>query len=404
VSDVVTVYSAEIMRRLTSRTFWIGLAFGIVGIAAMMKFPQFIDSYADQLKHIVLAGQPALRAQARPLLQKNYTIVAERSGTSAPTLADLQHQGAAAVVALDRTASGVQVTVYAKDPSSIGTASLRRDLVPLNLELSTRLTPAQATALMSVPVRTLPIASKFGSAAAADAAKVIAYLLLVLLYILIMVNSQLILSSVAEEKTSRIAELLVASVRPSILLIAKVASSATLAVMQMIIWVAVAYALSPHAGAARVPSDSGSASFTLSGVSPNDIAGFVVFFFLGFVQMATLFAAAGSLINRTEDLGSVSGPLFLPVIAALFIAMAALAVPDGPGVIAASFIPLISPFVMFARVVVSTVPPWQIGLSLAINLAAIWGIALLGGKIYRLGILLYGRTPSLKQLWNAVRG
>lgn len=404
-NDFITVYSAEVMRRLSSRTFWIGLIFGVVGIAAMMELPRYFESYTIQNKHVLLAGDPAIVFKARPLLNKDFTIVGERRSTSPPSLAELQAKKAAAVIAIASRANGVRVTVYAKDPSVISSTRLQRDLVPLNLQLAARMHPDRVRALMNVPVATHSVASKFGTAQQADAARVIAYVLLFLLYILIMVNSQLIMSSVAEEKTSRIAELLVASVNPRALLAGKVGSSATLAIAQMIIWVAVAYLLGAQAAPAGAPpSDANDVSgFSLSGVSSADITGFVLFFLIGFLQTATLFAAVGSLINRTEDLGSVSGPLFLPVVAAFIIAMSALAVPDSPAVVVTSFIPLIAPFVMFARIVVSSVPAWQVGVSLAINIAAIYVVAVLGGRIYRVGMLLYGRAPRLSQIWHAMK-
>jgi ABC-2 type transport system permease protein len=94
--------------------------------------------------------------------------------------------------------------------------------------------------------------------------------------------------------------------------------------------------------------------------------------------------------------------MFVPVVGGFIIAISALAVPDSPAVVVTSFIPLIAPFVMFARIVVSSVPAWQIAASLAINIAAIYVIALLGGRIYRVGMLLYGRAPRLSQIWHAI--
>jgi len=405
-SDFITVYSAEIMRRLQSRTFWIGLVLGVVGIAAMMELPRYFASYTMQSKHVLLAGDAQTVALAKPLLNKDFTIVGERRSTGAPTLDELQAKKASAVLAVARGPHGVSVTVYAKDPSVISTSRLQRDLLPLNLQLATKMRPAQVKTLMRVPVTTHSVASKFGTAAQADAARVIAYVLLFLLYILIMVNSQLIMSSVAEEKTSRIAELLVASVNPRALLAGKIGSSATLAIAQMIVWVAMAYFLGAQTSPSRAAGADASSDmdvFTLTGVSSSDIAGFVVFFIIGFVQTSTLFAAVGSLINRTEDLGSLSGPLFLPVVAAFIIAMSALAVPDSPAVVVTSFVPLIAPFVMFARIVVSSVPAWQVGVSLAINIAAIYAIAVIGGRIYRVGMLLYGRAPKPSQIWHAIK-
>jgi len=403
-NELITVYSAEVMRRLRSRSFFLGVIFGVIGIAVVMELPRYFQSYDTQNKRMVLAGAPQLRDAARSLLDKDFVIVAEQDAVRAPTPAELRAKKAAALVALTRDRKGVRVVVYAKDPGEISASRLQRDLVPLNLQLASRLNARQVHSLINVPVRIESVASKFGSAAQADSARAIAYILLLLLYILIMVNSQLIMSSVAEEKTSRIAELLVASVNPKALLTGKVAASATLAIAQMVVWVAVAWALGAQTPAGSQGADSSDSSgFSLSGISSTDVAGFVLFFLIGFLQTSTLFAAVGSLINRTEDLGSLSGPLFLPVVGGFIVAISALAVPDSPAVVVTSFIPLIAPFVMFARIVVATVPLWQIGLSLAINIAAIYAIAIAGGRIYRVGMLLYGRTPRPSQIWHAMR-
>jgi len=311
-----------------------------------------------------------------------------------------------AIVVLTTSARGIQAVVYARDPGNVHVSTLRRDLLPLSLQVATGLSQAQLGKAMRVPITVRATNSKFGTAAQANDARLIAYLLLFLLYILIMINSQLIMSSVAEEKTSRIAELLVASVNPSALLSGKIAASATLAILQMIAWVAIGFALGAHPGAAS-PLDGGDSSrgatFSISNVSAGDIAAFAAFFLLGYLQTATMFAAVGSLVNRTEDLGSLAGPLVIPIVAAFIIAATALAAPATPAVIITSFIPLIAPFVMFARIVVNDVPVWQITLSLAINIAATYGIAVLAGKIYRVGMLLYGRPPKFSQIWSVIR-
>ena len=402
-TDFITVYSAEMLRRLQSRTFWVGLVLGLAGVAIMMRLPAFLDSYTSQANHVMISGDAALVAKAKPMLAKDFPNAAQAGPMSAPTLEDLEAHNADAVIALARSNSGLRVTIYAKDPSDDQASTLRRDLLPLDLQMVTNLSESQVHAIVKMPINVHSVSKKFGTAAQADTAKVIAYVLLVLLYILIMVNSQLIMSSVAEEKTSRIAELLVASVKPTTLLSGKVAASGSLAILQMIVWVASAYAFGMHAPTAPSHSGDSDIAMSLNGISPADVAGFVVFFIVGFLQMATLFAAFGSLINRTEDLGSVGGPLFLPVIAAFFIGLAALEIPDSPGIVTASFIPLVAPFVMFARIVVSSVPIWQVALSFAINAAAIWLIAIAGGKIYRLGMLLYGRPPKLSQIAHLLR-
>jgi ABC-2 type transport system permease protein len=225
---------------------------------------------------------------------------------------------------------------------------------------------------------------------------------------LILINSQLVTSSVAEEKTSRIAELLVASVNPMALLSGKILAGGALALLQMVVWVGAAI-LSGHPTGGVPPSQADDASdiFSLANVfdvlTPPVVVAFVIFFAIGFLQLSTIFAAMASLINRTEDLGSVTGPLTIPVVAALFVAIGALGSPDAPWAVITSFVPVISPFIMFARIAVSNVPLWQIMLSLAINLVALYLIVLFAGKVYRVGMLMYGRAPKFSQVWSVIR-
>jgi ABC-2 type transport system permease protein len=93
----------------------------------------------------------------------------------------------------------------------------------------------------------------------------------------------------------------------------------------------------------------------------------------------------------------------MPIVFAFIIAIAALGSPDAPLAVVCSYLPLLAPFVMFARIAVSNVPLWQIGISVAINLVALYVIAVLAGKIYRVGMLLYGRAPNFRQVWSVIR-
>jgi len=426
-NEFITVYSAEIMRRVRSRIFIVGLLIGAIGIAALIKLPIYMESLSNQANRIAVAGEAALVSASVPLLRKDYSVVQTMPGKTSIASTDLSDaKKLSAIVVLTTSREITMNRIYfalafaaalggcaTMQPTSetlvvlnVHVSTLRRDLLPLSLQVATGLSRAQLAKAMRVPITVRATNSKFGTAAQANDARLIAYLLLFLLYILIMINSQLIMSSVAEEKTSRIAELLVASVNPSALLSGKIAASATLAILQMIAWVAIGFALGAHPGAAS-PLDgadsSRGATFSISNVSAGDIAAFAAFFLLGYLQTATMFAAVGSLVNRTEDLGSLAGPLVIPIVAAFIIAATALAAPATPAVIITSFVPLIAPFVMFARIVVSDVPVWQIALSLAINIAATYGIAVLAGKIYRVGMLLYGRPPKFSQIWSVIR-
>jgi ABC-2 type transport system permease protein len=402
-SEFSTVYVAELTRRVRSRPFLIGLVIGIIGVAVIFRLPSVIASSFNSTKAIVIEGPSDLTSRAAALLRNDFTI----AGTILPETVSasvLKRYGADAAIVITRRTGGLAVTIYAKDPADAPVSRVRADLVPLELQLMTSLSPQQISSALQMPVAVHSVASKFSSAEQAEAAQTLASTLLIFLYMLTILNSQLVMSSVVEEKTTRIAELLVASVDPIALLAGKILAGATLAILQLVVWIGAGIALG-SGQAASEPSP-----FNLSGLLGGQVitfgvlVAFAAFFVIGFLQLSTLFASLASMINRTEDMGSISGPILLPVIAAFFIAMAALGMPNAPWVVVTSFLPLFAPFVMFARIAVTDVPSWQILLSLAINVVALCAIGVLGGRVYRVGMLLYGRPPKLRQFLNAIRG
>lgn len=404
--DFITVYQAEIMRRIRSRPYIIGLLFGVLAITLLSRLPALMASAFSGGSSIVLAGDPALVARAKPLLADDYKIV----GMLPVGLVDdatLKRYHAGSAIELQAQPDGLHVTVYSHNPGGIHRDALSQDLLPLQLQLVTHRNAGAISKITAIPIVVKVIASKFASAGQASAARGVAYTLLFLLYLLIILNSQLVMSSVAEEKTSRIAELLIASVNPSALLTGKILASATLGFLQLAVWIAAATYLGGGGGSGSGPGTSSDSLLSLSNaldvLTPGLVGAFLAFFIIGFLQLSTLFAAAASLINRTEDLGSIALPLVMPIVFAFIIAIAALSSPDAPLAVVCSYLPLIAPFVMFARIAVSNVPLWQVVLSIGINLVALYVIAVLAGKIYRVGMLLYGRAPNLRQVWSVIR-
>jgi ABC-2 type transport system permease protein len=406
IGDLATVYVAEITRRIKSRPFIVGLVVGVLVIMLLLRLPSFLDRAMLSSKTTVLVGDAALTTPAQKLLADDYHLV----GAFPQQPVDdtfLKAHHASTAIALRADSTGLHVNVYAHDPGGVRPNALQHELLPLQLELVTGRNAASVAKITAIPVNIEAVASRFASAGLASAAKAVAYILLFFLYLLTILNSQLVMASVAEEKTSRIAELLVASVNPSALLAGKVLASATLGFLQLAIWIATAVFLggggssSPQAQGAGTEQALSFAN-ALDVITPGLIAAFLIWFIIGFLQLSTLFAGFASLINRTEDLGSISFPLVMPIVAAFFIAITGLSAPDAPLVVVCSYIPLLAPFVMFVRIAVSNVPLWQIAVSLAINLVALYLIAVFAGKIYRVGMLLYGRAPSVRQIWSVI--
>lgn len=404
---VGVIFAAEFQRRIRSRPFLIGTVLGAVSIVLTTILPVVFSGVPNGTVRVVLVGEPALTGAVKALIADDYTTVerlARIDGT--PTLEFLKaHHDAADVVVLERTRDGLRAKVYARDPSAFGPA-FARHLGPLQVALATGLPVGDIKHHVVVPVAVRDAAGRFATVSSAKAAKGVAFLFIILLYVAILINAQVIMSSVAEEKTSRIAELLVATVDPAQLLTAKVLASGVTGLIQLLVWVIVGafsskvvVALAPHVEALAHPSTASAIS-----ISPGEVAAFFAFFAIGYAQYSVLYAAAASLITRTEDLGAVAGPVLIPVLTGFIVAEFAVAYPESPWIAVCSQVPLLAPFVMFSRIAISTVPPWQIASSLAINLAAAVAFALLAGRIYRVGLLLYGRLPSLRQVVIAMRG
>lgn len=410
-NTIAVVFSAEFERRLRSRIYIAGTLLGAIAIALIAFLPVAVTGFAVSTKNVVLVGDPELTAAAENALRGDYAIVAREPQLDAPpTIAYLDaHSKAAAVAVLERRGSLLHVTAYTRDPGSLR-PSFARDLAALQLQFATGIPQVKVTSLSRVAVEERDIGGKFADADHAEGAKFIGLVFVMVLYLSILLNAQSIVMAVAEEKTSRIAELLISAIDPSRLLFAKVLAATATGFIQLGIWIVTAAVAAQSVGMlfsnalSAAPASAGAASAaTLTAPSVPEVLWFIVFFVIGFAQCAVLFAAAGSLVSRSEDVGSVTGPLYIPIIGAIFIAQFALQFPNATNVVTFSFIPLFAPFVMFTRVIVSTVPAWQLALSLAINIGAAVALAWFAGRIYRVGLLMYGKLPTPRQFVAAMR-
>ncbi|HTX02653.1 MAG TPA: ABC transporter permease [Candidatus Acidoferrales bacterium] len=399
-ADFGLVFAAEFMRRIRSRPYLLGTGIGVLMIGVFAVLPAFMDrGLSNSSKNIGVTGTSALRSQAEELLgADNFTIVDVDAAPSDVTRQFLQqHEKIAALVAIDKTQHGLRAIAYAEDPGTFPAARVARDLAPLNIALGTGIPTQLVAQLRAVRIDVRGVGGRFENASGAEATRGVTMFLVFILYLITLLNSQMLMASVAEEKTSRIAELLVASISPSALLGGKVLATGLAGILQLVIWSLTELFVGTKAGAIE------NAQMLVNAITPEIVVVFLIFFIVGFLEYSLLYAAAASLISRTEDLGSFTLPLVLPVIAAFFIAQFALEAPNGQTVVVTSFVPLLSPFVMFTRFMVTTIPLWQVGLAVLLNVAALAVIVPFAGKLYRVGLLLYGRTPKLSQIWAVLR-
>jgi ABC-2 type transport system permease protein len=412
-NDLGIVLSTELLRKLRSRIFWIATVGGVLVIALLVEAPFFFASIAHTSNSdIVLAGAPALRERAVHLLErkKNFHVVAQLDTLPlhvTPEYLD-RHGHAGAALGISIVRGRLHVDIYPRDLSAFDEESFG-SLMPLAVSVATGLSSQRIEHVATVARTVHPIDAKFKSTRAAMVAHGIAFGLVLMLYLAIILGSQSVMSAVAEEKTSRIAEILIATIRPSTLLYGKTIAAALVALVQVALWIVTAAALVPQATRSFVQvtgeppiANAGGAPMILA-FDPWLLAAFLAFFILGYLQYAAVYAAAASLVSRTEELGSVTTPVIMPVVAAFFIAQYALLEPTAPVVTICSFVPFLSPFVAFTRIAVTSVPGWQVAVALLVNVATVAASFWIAGRVYRIGMLLYGKPPSLPQIVAALR-
>ncbi len=225
-----------------------------------------------------------------------------------------------------------------------------------------------------------------------------ASILIVLIFLTLTIYGMWVANSVAAEKASRVMELLVSAATPRQLLVGKVIGVGGAGLTQYIailVPAAVVLALQdPIATALIGPADPGEAP--LVGLTLTILLAFGAFFLLGFLLYAFVYAAAGSLVSRPEDVQQLALPLSFLSMAGYFAAIFAMSSINSTWVAILSYIPFFSPYVMLSRVMLGHVEGWEIGLSLILLVLAIAGSAWLAARIYGAGVLLYGQRPGFR--------
>jgi ABC-2 type transport system permease protein len=226
------------------------------------------------------------------------------------------------------------------------------------------------------------------------------YVMLFMLYIGVIGFGNMVAMEITAEKSSRVMELLITSVSPLKQMFGKIIGICLLALSQIALTIAVA--------AINLSLSSSSKLITELNLNWSDlqislIVYFLIFYLLGFFIYATVFAAVGSLVSRTEEVGQVIMPVTLLIVAAFMIAMFGLTNPNAGFVVTMSFVPFFSPLIMFLRIGMSSPQVWEIWLSILIQLASIGAMAWIAAKIYRTGVLMYGKRPSWRELRKAMR-
>ena len=235
-----------------------------------------------------------------------------------------------------------------------------------------------------------------------------------LMYILVLIFGTQVMRGVSEEKTNRIAEVMVSSVRPFQLMMGKILGIGLVGLTGFAIWISISLLLQTLLplflnNAAVSSAQAINVTNNLKGMFtavnwPTILGCFAFYFFGGYMFYASMFAAIGSAVGEdANEAQQLSFPVTLPIIAGIIILMNALATPNSALATWASIIPFTSSIVMMGRIpygVPSTVPFWELGLSMLVLIASIIFMTWLAGRIYRTGILMYGKKASWKEIFK----
>jgi len=249
----------------------------------------------------------------------------------------------------------------------------------------------------------------------------IGYVMAFAIYFAVFFYGQYVMQGVIEEKSSRVVEVIVSSVRPFELLMGKVLGIGAMGLAQMVTWAALAMggmaAIGPLLALFFAPSDLGATSGAspeavreAAGISvptiPLDlIVWFILFFVGGFLLYASLFAAVGSAVEQQQDAQNLLLPVMTPLILPILFLVFIIESPNATVSVVMSIIPLFSPILMVLRIAITAVPLWEIATAFVLLVGSFVAMIWIAGRIYRVGILSYGKTPSLREIarWATYR-
>mgnify|MGYP006315766707 FL=1 len=228
------------------------------------------------------------------------------------------------------------------------------------------------------------------------------YIMIFALYMVILLYGQMVATNVATEKSSRAMELLITSANPTSMMFGKVIASCIAGLIQ------IAAVFGSAVVFYQINESFWGDNFIIESIfniPPEILIYMLIFFVLGFLIYAFMFGAVGSTASRLEDINTSVMPITILFIACFFIVVTSMSSGDVDGTFIkiCSYVPFFSPMAMFTRIAMSTVPVYEIAISIAILVASTVGIGALSAKIYRVGVLLYGTPPKMSAIIKAIR-
>ncbi len=425
-SKIALIIYREFITRIRKRSFIIMTIIGPVLSAALFILPAYFATLPDEERVIVVLDQPTLMDFDRGKDNLKFNYLDPRVYDFEQARAFFRKSGHYGLLyipsgeTMDPDFISRNITLYSLGDINFSTENYIRDQLEEYIQkekLKSQGVDPEVLARTKTKVRLRTINMEEGTEkeSLTPVKMGIGYVAGFLIYLFVFIYGAQIMRGVIEEKTSRIVEVMVSSVKPFELMLGKIIGLASVALVQFLIWLvfgvaiytlASVFILGDAVEASRITTPGYQAnqdiSFqvlnTLSQINfPYIIGCFLFFFLFGYLLYAAVFAAIGSAVDKESDTQQFMFPVSLPLIASIIVLIRALDNPDGAIAFWFSIIPFTSPIVMMARIPFN-VPWWELALSMVLLVGAFLTMTWLAGRIYRTGILMYGKKPKLKEL------
>jgi ABC-2 type transport system permease protein len=419
----MAVISREYLERVRNKWFLIATIFGPLLFALMMIVPAWLSirsGAAADLGNVVIVDASgaglgdrladALRTSRRTTRPEVRVLPPEQvsRAESLLTRSVMERRHSGYIVLDERTLAGESARYAGRAASSLPTidrirGALRRTVLSARLE-DAGVSPATAEELAFLPLRleTERITER-GRGGSGRVSAVFSFGLAFLLYMTILLYGQAIMRGVIEEKQTRVAEVIIASVKPETLLRGKVLGVGAVAFTQIAVWIAAGWLLvtfrAPLFGALGIPAGP----TQLPELSPMFALLLLLYFVLGFVFYAALFATVGSMVNTDQEAQQAATPVMMLVVFAAVFIQPVLFSPSGPLAQWTSLLPFSSPILMPVRLGTISVPWIEIGASLLLLALSCVLVLWVAARVYRVGLLMYGKKPTIRELARWIR-
>ena len=409
-SPLTTIIAREYLERVKRKSFIISTILMPVFMVALMALPALIAVFSTpEEKTIAVVDRSGVIA---PTLSNGDELKFVVADLPVDTLKANEDYYGVLVIGPNIVADPSQATLYTHAASSMQlegniASQIKQTVEDIRLSkynidnLSQILDEIEA----DVTLQTFRIDEDETSETSSTLSYVVGIIMSFMLYMFILIYGQMVMTSIIEEKNNRVLEIVVSSVKPSALMMGKICGIGLVALTQILIWAGLLIAASawiiPGIAAGSMSADAEVAGLVAQLGNTDYVASIfayiVAFLVGGYLFYSAIYAAIGSAVDNVQDASQLQTIAIVPIILAMVLSMSVISDPNSQMAFWASIIPFTSPVVMMARIPFG-IPGWEIALSLVLLYASFFGMIWFSAKVYRVGIFMYGKKPTLGEL------